>query len=296
MFADFLLVNGDRVVIKMDPEARGWRGGLPDGTKGTVVGKVRYRRYATRYGIDTYSFAQPGIYELDGVPRVKWDTGVTDSVSTYDIEAVDTKKFEQRVEAQYRSAVRAGEDGKEIEHRFRNMVRLGDLPDAKFYELDRVRVSCFNDTGTVKEVMYTWALNEQTGQCNDERGMCYRVDLDRGGSTHVHDNELELKMRGNMYNHLHGLPLEFVDIREEISWAQALTQTKEIRNPANQLYSWTKESALAAVESGLGDCITAGGGLFSGLFNSGLHISVWKCNDSDLGRRVRLATMRGFGL
>jgi ribosomal protein L21E len=292
MVLDFLLVKGDRVVMKMDPEARSWRSGLPDGIQGTVVGKLRYRRYANRYGIDTYSFAQPGIYELDGVPQVKWDNGETATASSYDIDAVDVAKFKQRLETQWHAPMRTGEDRNKLEHRLRNCVRLGDLPDAKFYELDRVHVKPFDSAGTVKSVMYSWALNDETGQFIDERGMCYHVELDRGGSTHVNDVDLELLMRGNMYNHVNGLPLEFVDIREEISWAKGLTQITEVRNPETQLYSWTKESALAAIQSGVGDCMTAG----NGLFNTGWRVAVWKCKDSELGQRARLATMKSFNL
>lgn len=287
MLHEMLQVN-DRVYMKMDPEARSWgREGVPDGTQGTVIGKERITRYYSRIGIDA---PYHGVWEQDGVAIVKWDTGEegpTDGYSIYLVDPIADAAARERhsnfMHLPYFEAQRI----------HRNAVRISDLPETPFYEYDVVQPGSHarlddRELMRVRSIMYTWVTDKQPA-------MVYQVDgLDRQGNptwcTYLREYELELVERGNVYKHYHNQPLTFKDLREEAEFAALLQKRDELRNPKYGNYKWTKEDALEAIRTGVGDSMSLGG-----LFGVP-SISVYRFHDRDLGERVRKETCKGFDL
>lgn len=287
-FVDRLLVPGDRVVCKMDPEARGYgQKGPPDGTLGTFKGHTRFRQNRSRYGLDRY-FYEPGIYEADGVAIIEWDDGSSD-VSGWAHEMADKDEYERRFAAYH--AV------KDKPHNYgENIVRVGDLPETKFYELDIVRTK-FPDTERTglrtRVAAVQWGWEKHPNQV----GNVYQIDwVDENGEyagmghTYMNDGDLELVERGNLWKEFHGEPLVFKSLKEEIAFARGTGRYKEIRNPASNLYSWTGREAIEAVRSGIADGFTMSGSFF-GLSP---RPSLYKFENRDLGERVRQTTIAGF--
>ena len=113
-----------------------------------------------------------------------------------------------------------------------------------------------------------------------------------GGTTSVNESELELVSRGNVWKYFNGEKPEFSSFEDEVRFFSDLGHTKEVRNPANDLYRWSKEEVLKAIQEGIVDGMTGGSGLFGG----GTRISAITFKDRELGKRVSESTLRWFGL
>ncbi len=295
---------GDRVVVKMDPEARAWgRKGPPDGTQGTIIGKTRVTRYEGRFG-NSRHFYEPGVYERDGSFIVLFDsaediTGLSlDDVIgkntltglDYDIQFVDSAIAAQRL-AEYHAF---SDDYITRQRHFENIVRIGDLPDTAFWEGDIVLVtregfSDYPELHTqIEHVEWYWEGRPYQIQWIDAKTGKY------AGRGHTYANEADLCLieRGNVWREAHGEPLIFRNIIEEAAYANGTGRTEEVRNPATELYAWTKDEALVAIKHGIAD----GFSLSTGFFGSGPSIHVNRFTDRNLGERVRAETLNGFGV
>lgn len=286
-FVDSLLKVGDRVIMNMSEDSRGWLGTEypPNGTLGTFKGRTRYQTYRERYG-SSMMFHVPGIYELDGAAIIEWDNGST-AVDGWSHEMLDKAEYNRRFE-EYHA------DPNKWQPDFRcNAIRVGDLPELKFMETDIVRVQGITDYFIIDGIQYHWYKPE------DDRGWCYNASwvnengwpMNRG-HTYLHDSELELVKRGNVWRELNNEPLEFRDIKHEAVYEKNRGRCIQIRNPANNLYKWELDEALQAIRQGYASCLIMG----NGLFNGKELITVWKYDKLDLHERLRKETMEGFPL
>jgi hypothetical protein len=287
-FVDRLLVPGDRVVCKMDRESRSWgHKGPPNGTLGTFKGATRFLRERSRYGNDRY-FYEPGIYEANGVAMIDWDDGSSD-VSGWAHELADKAEYKRRLDAYHAIKDKPFGYGE-------NVIKVGELPETKFYELDIVRI--LNGFEDMTDRGYGARIAAVEWGWKKEDGLSvYRVEwIDkngeyaRAGHTYMNDSQLELVERGNVWKEFHGEPLIFKDLREEIAFAQGMGRYKEVRNPASNLFSWTGREAIEAVRDGIADGFSLAGAFLGVPPRPSLH----KFEDRDLGERVRQATIAGF--
>ena len=278
-----LLRIGDKVTFRVDRETREWTStykDIPDGTKGVVCGFYDAVIYAGRVPV---LIDQPGVYHQKGAVSV-WLPDGRIVPGGYSVEMVD-KDEEKR-----RDAEMPDKDGVLRTPK----VRLGDLPHTKFWEQDRVRVHFPNAEWGVQEM--TIARIDYY-HMHDHRNdgspwPFYDVNFATGGSTGAEEAWIELLERGNVWKYYNNEPLSFADLKEEADFFALVGQTEEMRNPANRLYSWTKEEVLEAIKNGT----VHGFSVSSGFFGSGPHISAMRFKNEELGQRIAKATLEGFGL
>ncbi len=297
-----ILRAGDRVRMKMDSEARSYgRKGVTDGTLGTVTGRKRVEGIIeNRYPL--YS-REPGIYARDTVILVTWDKypkGVdpTDQeyncVSAISLEPADTfyKEYQARYAKEWAVRLPNGElnpnfDTIKERDRLDNLERIGDLPETKFWELDivswkgkRYRIHSISYNGWGPEKRHCYSMEEV-----DENNV-YK----RNGSLTVEPRELILIERGNVWREGHGEPLVFHSLEEEIRFAINMGRANEVRNPKNDLYSWSLEEVLQAIRDDIVDGFTGS----TGLFSDQKRLSARRFEDRNLGERIRQKTLDGF--
>ena len=275
-----LLEVGDEVSFKIDPEIRAWTSvydTVPDGTKGVVCGFDYSVFYVPRVpaGED-----DPGVYHRRGAVSVWLEDGRIIPGNRY---VTMTDQDEER----RRDVAMRGADGVLCVPQ----VRLGDLPETRFWELDKVQVRF---PGATVSQMVVAGISYQNMHSTRDDGSpwpFYEVQY-AGGRIHVMESELELIERGNLWRYYHGEKLVFTSLREEAGFFQLIGQTESVRNPANNSYSWTEEEVLKAIEDGL----VHGFSVSPGLFGSGPHIDALCFRNKNLGARVADAILRGFDL
>lgn len=273
---------GDRVEMRMDPEARGWgRKGVPDGTQGTVVGFYRYTDYFPR----VHGFGRtPGVYTRNGAAVIAWDDGSSAHEGGMDICWVgNVNKKERFDDSVYREA-------------FEKPAYVGPLPELPFWEGDLVEVvsergSVWDDTNRVRiERINYHHLNEK---CNDgvTEYPIWNVGHPEGnhGTTAYNTQSLKLVERGDFWKWFNGKrdEIKFKTLEDEIAFHFALGKVKEIRRPGGN-YHWPKDAVLAGAEAGLIDVLKG-----SGFFNT-TSIFGYKLEDVDLGNRARAKLIKGF--
>lgn len=275
---------GDVVTIEIAKDNWDWGyRPFPQGTKATIVG---FGEIA--YGRTNNCCLPPGVYENNCWAYVEVDgKRYDDSISTCFL-----KLPEEVVEA------RRAEGG----HPF-DKPRLRDLPETKFWEEDKVRLSAFglrrhaSWEGRYGNVpMRLWGIDYDCIDRKRDDGSpwpFYKVDLPDGGSTGLEERELELVERGNVWRYYHGEPLVFSSLEEEASLMKNMGFYEEVRNSRSGFYSWTLEETLESIEAGDVDGFTAGRG-FSFGGESERRIDAVRFHDRDLGRRVAEATLKGF--
>lgn len=277
-----LLRIGDVVCFEVDRETREWTNtyrDIPDGTKGVVCGFYDAVFYAPRVPI---LVDQPGVYHQKGAVSV-WLPDGRIVPGGYSVSMVDNNE-EHRRDAEMR-------DKNGVLHT--EQIRLGDLPKTPFWEGDKVRVRFPNAE---------WGMQEMTiaridyyhmhDRCNDGSPYpFYDVDFKDGGSTAAEESWVELIERGNVWKYYNNQPLVFADLKEEADFFALVGQTEEVRNPANGLYSWTKEEVLEAKNG-----VVHGFSVNGGFFGSGPHICARRFKNEELGKRIAQATLEGFGL
>ena len=275
-----LLEIGDKVVFKVDPERRYWTNiydDVPDGTKGIVCGFHDAVIYEPRVPVLVH---QPGVYHCKGAVSV-WLSDGRVIPGDYSIEMIDNEQEKRR------DAAQRGADGvlRTVQ------VRLGDLPETKFWEQDKVRVR-FPHNGSEHEMIIGRIDYHHMHKRRDDGSPWpfYDVLFMRGGSTSAEESWIELIERGNVWKYYHNQPLSFADLQEEAGFFHLLGLTEEMRNPKNGLYSWTKEEVLEAIKHGT----VHGFSVSSGFFGSGPRISAQRFKDEALGKRVAEATLKGF--
>lgn len=295
-----LLRTGDRVRMKMDPESRPYfPKAVPDGTEGTVVGKYRATGIIeARYPI---LCRKPGVYELDGVAWIQWDSypeGVDPEDedvrrgSDQHLEAAPSfvDEYNRRYKEEWPVRNEDGSYNMDFDmtattDRLENRVRVGDLPETPFYELDLVEYQ-----GTrylIRRINYNhWGPDKRH---------CYEMsELNEEGrpigSTTVEPNDLTLIERGNVWKFYHNEPLSFKSLDEEASFAKGIGKSTEVRNPKDGFYSWTLEEVLEAIRVGIVD----GFYMSQGFFGVQPSIVAQRFEDRDLGERVLAETLKGF--
>lgn len=275
-----ILQIGDKVVFKVDPERRMWTDtykDVPDGTIGTVCGFYDAIIYEPRVPVLVH---QPGVYHLKGAVSV-WLPDGRVVPGDYHVEMID-KDEERRRDAAMR-------DERRVFHSER--IRLGDLPETKFWEQDKVIVH-FPYDGTKLE-MTIGSIHYRSMHMRRDDGSpwpFYTVSYADGGTTNVEESWITLVERGNVWKYHNDQPLTFADLKEEAYFFKLVGETEELRNPKTYLYNWTKEEVLEAIESGVAHGFSVSGGFF-GL---GPYIGALRFKNEELGKRVAKATLEGF--
>jgi hypothetical protein len=277
---------GDRVVFNRPKDYYPSEGDPADKMQGTVVSKERYIDHRARFG---FVIMQPGVYEVDGVPNVKWDNGTTTTYRGHNLDLVDAAEYEQRLVV-YRERNK-NEHWVNVDAELENRVRLSDLPETKAWELDFVKVVSRHgvEYGIIEGIEYHWKRE-------DTEEIRYRfriVDTNKkecGGTTYARDSEIEVIERGNVWKHFHNEPLAFVDLHEEARFYAGLGQSKEVRNPRDGMYGWSLVEAMQAIKDDLIDSISVGNIPFA----MTSKISATRFENRELGKRLQAATLEGF--
>lgn len=270
-----VLSIGDQCSIKIPKENREWGyNPCPDGTIVTVTSFID-----SYYGRTGNFGREPGVYQNGCWVNVsngqkEW------CENTGRLTLVDEEEYKHRVA-----------DWRVSPEKYR--VKLRDLPATAFWEGDFITCSAIKVFNWGK--LYIQGIDYQNigNFCAD--GVTpmpiYMVSgIGVGGYTHVGENECSLIERGNVWKYYHNEVINFASLAEEASFFDLLGHTYEVRNPANKLYSWTKDEVLEAIRQG----IAHGFSVSNGLFGSGPRPTAIRFKNEELGKRVAEATLRGF--
>lgn len=278
---------GDRVVMTMDKEARGWgRPGAADGTHGTVIGFHRYETHVPRVG----GFGKkPGVYMCNGAGVVAWDTGQHDTPGAGDLVwLIDHDKLSEE-----RRKDKAWNDA------FETNQFISDLPNLPFWEHDIVRdktgrVQMGNRTDGLLRIMSIEYHNLNSKRDDGSPMPIYNVEAPEGrsGYTWTDNDHLELVERGNVWKWFNGerANIKWKDLHEEAGFHKWLGACDEIRNPRTSYYTWELQDILGGLNDGLIDAPSVS----QGFFGAGPSTHCYKFHDRDLGERVRAKAIEGF--
>lgn len=271
-----ILEVGDRVVFSVDRERRRQTNdfdGIPDGTEATVCGFYNAIMYEPRYNVLT---KDPGVYHTKGAVYLLLRDGRSINGGNCDIEMIDTEEQKRR------DAAARDSNGCFVGSRY---THLGDLPETRFWETDKVRVNL--PDGEVQEMFIQgidYHFMHKT--CNDGSPFpFYRVEPKPNSYlNNVKDSWMELIERGPVWKYYHGEPVEFSSAKEEAEFLVTIGKTKEVRNPASNLYDWNKEEALEALKDGIIHYFAVHHG----------HVSVRRFKDDVLGEKIAKAFLEEF--
>lgn len=286
ILSEFIRI-GDRVVMNMDPETRGWssRKYAEDGTRGTVIG---YTGYVSYEGYNE-PYHKPGKYHRWGQPVVLWD-GCTDPVP---VDALHLQ-FENRELKEKRRADPGNATVKAS-------VYLSELPDVGYMPGDIVRVSRNHwnrengDHVLIKRINYhhMYAKRDDGSPMPIfDAGYAYE---DSGYTFYGLQDVVELIERGNYYHWFKGnkADVKFKDLHDEANFFYSIGKVKEVRNKRTLRYIWSLEDALEALVNNDADLLTMSPSLFNG--SQGLRVSR-VVDNPDLGERLRTETRMGFAV
>lgn len=246
---------GDKALIKVHQENRscGYNP-APDGTEVEIVS------WLEKFYGRTRSFGkEPGIYDNHLWPIVKFPDGSTSPISSFHLDS--DKQF------------------------WFDSPKKRDLPELPFYEWDEVE--CLRPNSNVFKVIVNVKYEHIGQKCND--GVTpypiYDVAPDRKGGmyTWFREDELKLIKRGPIYKYFHGEKIEFSSLMEECDFHYTIGKYEDIRNPRNNLYSWTKDEMIESAKEGICDCMS----ISQGLFGTGPHLHAIRFTDRSLGERAR---------
>lgn len=284
-----LLRIGDEVVMNMDKEARGWgREGVPDGTKGVVVGFFEY--YTTKH---LNQRGKPGIYRGNGAATVMWETGEVDTHGS-DIAMPKHILDERRKDEVWNDA-------------FEKEVRQYDLPKFDYMVGNKVAFTRSSDRfgnperheiGVITFIDFDDMIERRTGRLLDSRKWAYdnyiHVDLEGGGSTRIAHSEItQLIEQGNYWAWENDKSqLSFTDLNHEVMFYASLGKRYQVRSPRSGDYKWTLDDAVEAVRRGDIDGLGSSGSFFG----SEPFPIAWRFDDelADLAARTRAKTVEGF--
>jgi hypothetical protein len=285
-----LIKVGDEIVIRIPQENRKWGyNPCPDGTKATILGFSQ--TYYGRFG--NFGF-KPGVYVNRAWVNVRLSDGNGKEYFELSgrLELTDKDEYERRLVAFQKH--------QQENPNWHNKEFLRDLPETPFWEGDFVRVrgrsaitsnippnrpDVFQIIGIDYHCLTEYA---QVGT----KYPAYKISSKLGACWHTlaSDDDIVLVERGPVWKFYHDEPIVFSNIKEEAEFFELLGHTEEVRNPANGLYNWTKDEVLDAIRSGV-----VHGLAVSNFFGGGSRISAKRFKNEDLGRRVALATIEGFG-
>ena len=280
-----VLQFGDKVILTVPKENRDWGyNPYPDGTEAIFI---RFSEIAK--GWANFFGKEPGIYENGCYAYFLLKDGKEICEYTGRAEMVDDKAYEFRIKS-FRDDYGV----------FRKAdVKLRDLPETTFIEGDVVTGDFINsannftdNTAIIAQVHY-----ENIGKfCNDGITPMPTYSLSPMENTwtlgirYEDEETFQLVNRGNVWKFRHNEKIDWGSVEEHAKFLNSLGLAKEVRNPANKLFCWTKEEAVKALQDGLGDCICVGGSLFG----SGNSTSVKRFEDRDIGEQIRQKTIDGF--
>lgn len=274
---------GDRVEMKMDPEARGWgRKGVPDGTMGTIVGFKRWTRWVGRI----YEYGRrPGRYSINSGPIVHWDNGEHEqNVSAHDLWIDAEVNQARRADKAYREA-------------FDQMTWEADLPsEIKLWEMDVVRVldKRYHDEDNPNNWMKIHRVDWHNygDKCSDGvtwMPMYTLTPMNGGYTTSINTKGVTLVERGNLWKWFHDRSaVTWKDLQEEVHFHFGMGWVEEVQCPATKNYHWPQNAVLEGLKDGLIDCLRG-----SHFFGSST-VSGYKIRDRELGERVRAECIVGF--
>lgn len=273
---------GETVLIDIGQENRDWGfNPAPNGTPVTLVrfGEIPYG-YANSFGYE------PGIYRNYCWAWVQLPDGQEINISCCHLKPVDEKDYNSRVAA-----------ARDAHGSIWRKTRLRDLPETKFIEDDLVASPRFLKRGGFPDgqARIVAVKYEYIGQTRLDGSAMPLYDISDkwpSGWTTWEDgwDEWELIERGKVWKYRHGEQIIWKDDAEQARFMTAIGEKDYVRNPKNNLYSWTKDEALQALRDGIGHGISVGGGLFG----SGPHTDVITFRDTALGERIRKLTLQGF--
>jgi len=264
----FLMIH-DVCLVKIPKEARQWGyNPLDDKTEVTVVAFCSI--YYGRTGF-LYDGMEPGVYLNDSYTIVS-NNGTLLSIDSCYLE-LKNKDLENE---------------RRKEKKFFKKVKIQDLPETPFYEMDVVKIKETGEIRTIGSIDYSY-LNSF---CNDKVTPypCYRLHPIDSKCSYTSRNaqDIELIKRGNVWNEFHNLPLVFNYLSEEAEYAKQRGKYVEVKNPKLNLYSWNDPKDI--VEA-IQNKIVHGMVSSSGFFGLGNSITAIKFYDEDLGSRVAKVTL-----
>lgn len=251
------IVIGDNVVLNIPNDNWDW-GYRPvekqNGTIAKVLGfdKIHYSR------INNFG-NKPGVYVNRAWVIVEVPNKEPFSISSCFVE---TEKPRKKIEKEF----------------------LRDLPETKFYEGDYV------STQEYPEIMIVGVEFVK----NNSEYYTYRISdgFNSGWYTSVKEPEIELIKRGNIWKYYHNEFINFKNIEEEANFHKLLGLFIEVKNPNNNLYSWTKDEVLQAIKEGIVDGFSVEGNV---LTNKSSIMAI-KFNDKNLGNKLRNVMLKNFDL
>lgn len=267
---------GDKVEIKVLRENREYGfNPAPDGTKAEVVG------FEETYKWRIHNFGKkPGVYHNRCWPIIKLPNGEEISINSSHLTLLVSEEEKQA----------RREAAKTEDRRTRDYLR--PLPETPFWEGDFVNCPKAEHLLDEDEKHFVVVYINPNG-VNDGRTFYTISDsLNAGWSTHVAENELTLVARGKVWQYFHNEPIQFEGLREEADFFRLLGRIKEVRNPNCNLYVWTKDEILDAMEQGTVHGFYHSSGMF-GIAEG--RLTAINFLDEELGERVRLETLKGFG-
>lgn len=250
---------GDKVLMAMDKEARYWgRHGVPDGTKGVVVGYVRYKDYVS-YTSTTLG-KTPGVYEGNGAVLVQWENGESGPVNGTDI-LPDGYEIESR------------SSDKDYEDAFETMIRIDDLPSTKYYPgatvklnstPNTVQLGMVGDCVTISKVDY-YALERGEKSyyyCSSPKGFqVYLAEADILDAVDV--GNYQRWYTGDMTKPEEVVAsLVFKDIQEEVSFFNSIVYFEDAKSPTSGTYKWDETEVIQAACRGDVAVVSISSGLF----------------------------------
>lgn len=266
---------------------------------------MSYRCVGHRKYLSTYDFGelspdrQRGIYENVG-------SALFVPVDQPDLEPQSINLHQAIFQTpKSKDAIRATERWKAQ----RDGVYVGSLPKTKFVVGDEVTVVSsrgrkleVGERAEIARVRYHDGYRtEEIGEVEyDVRYFALNPDTSPGqpkflsdGSQTLKENELQLKLRGNLWFYLHDRSkIGFANLQEEITFHSMLGHLVDMRHPrTNDFMSLTKDEAVAMIERGEGCGIRVSPGFFGN--EPTTHVYSIPSQPS-LERRVRAKTLEGF--
>jgi len=270
----------DKVIVTIPRENREWGyNPCPDGTKAEIVGFTEiYKGRINNFGL------KPGVYVNRSWAVIRLPDGEEYAEWTGRLELIDKVEEQKRLN-EYQSQEKTNKRSLQDREEF-----LRELPETPFWEGDIVSVSRYKQRHTAYQIVgidYS-NLTELTDLGTKYPVYHFSDSLSAGWFASENEDGIALIKRGKVWQYYHHEPIQFESLEEEANLHLMLGLTEEVRNPVNQLFSWTLEEVLEAIKDGL-----VHGFIMSTMFGS-VSIDAIRFCDEDLGKRVVKTTLDGF--
>lgn len=252
---------GDKVVIDVSQESSSW-GAYPEVKNGEIGEVISFSEI--HYGRTRAFGKKPGVYQNTCWPLVRMESGLELTINSCYVKPLLPE-----------------------EHPYNSGDFIRDLPETLFWEEDMVEDQS-GEIYRIDSIDYAF-INEKI---NDGSPWPFYTCAPLGCSWTIQKTEASLKLikRGNVWKHFHSEKLAFSSIEEEANFFKSLGLYDEVKNPANNLYSWNLQEILEAIKNDIVDGFSVGHMLFS----DKVYHSAIRFHDRNLGKRVAEATLKGF--